>query len=257
MLSFWNFNFTVTNLLSLPTELIVQVFTSCPTVQTATRLSSVNKEMHAIWIKHTHQILEDIIRPQIPAYEDATEIAKLQNSLLSTEQPTDATKVSSVNEAPAVRHFHLLLRNATLASNVVDSHRATLATYPKVYQLTLDFTHAHAMYYLSAKLVLAHRSQDEHLKRALYSTLKSASELTVVAHLELVRFLHVYTQSAGSAGILHGIPIHMCECGATTEWRYSFYAVNAAYDERFHRVHGGDTRLEDVISKEVYRHLEV
>jgi hypothetical protein len=41
----------MTNLLSLPTELIIHIL-SCSTVQTATRLTSANKELQAIWLKH-------------------------------------------------------------------------------------------------------------------------------------------------------------------------------------------------------------
>jgi hypothetical protein len=77
----------MTTLLDLPTELIIQVLTSSPTVWTATCLSSVNKELRTIWLRHTNQILEGIVGPRVPAYEDAVDLANLQTSFLSKDLP--------------------------------------------------------------------------------------------------------------------------------------------------------------------------
>lgn len=199
----------MTDLLSLLTELIVHILASCPDIRTTTCPASANKELHAIWLKHTYQILESIVRPQLPAYEDATEVAKLQNSLLDKEQSTGATQVSPLKETPAVRHFNLLLRNATLASNLIEPMKVAIAAQePENYRHELDFIHAYDIYYFYAKLVLAYRCKDEQLKRALYVSLGAASIDTLHAHIELGNFLeNEYRYEEHT--LLHGVPIHM------------------------------------------------
>jgi hypothetical protein len=100
----------MTTLLDLPTELIIQVLTSSPTVWTATCLSSVNKELRAIWLKHTNQILEGIVGPRVPAYEDAVDLANLQTSFLSKDLPKKAAPARSTYQSPAVLYFWRFLR---------------------------------------------------------------------------------------------------------------------------------------------------
>ena len=133
-------------------------------------------------------------------------MARVQNNLLLAEQPTDATDDSSVKETPVFRHFHLLLRNAALASNLIDDMKAANIK-PFAYPHPLKFTHMHAMYYLFGKLVLAHRSQDEQFKRALYSTLMVAQpQGTLVARTELIKYLETRHNDHTH---LHGMPMHM------------------------------------------------
>jgi hypothetical protein len=100
----------MTNLLSLPTELIIHIL-SCSTVQTATRLTSANKELHAIWLKHTQPILEGIAR-YIPAYQDVVDLTNLQYSF--NEQPE--VEPTLATQPPAVLHFRRLLYNADFAN---------------------------------------------------------------------------------------------------------------------------------------------
>jgi hypothetical protein len=111
----------MTTLLDLPTELIIQVLTSSPTVWTATCLSSVNKELRAIWLKHTNQILEGIVGPRVPAYEDAVDLANLQTSFLSKDLPKKAAPARSTYQSPAVLYFWRFLKDAALASEAADA----------------------------------------------------------------------------------------------------------------------------------------
>lgn len=55
------------------------------------RLSSVNKQLRAVWLQHTDQIVEGIIKSTIPAAEQAIDFAmtetRLRNSLSNDERP--------------------------------------------------------------------------------------------------------------------------------------------------------------------------
>ena len=86
----------MTSLLSLPNELFINIFASCPTAQTAECLSGANKALHAIWWKHTHHILEGIAR-SIPSYGEATIVAKMQHAMLPADELVDAIQRSSVD----------------------------------------------------------------------------------------------------------------------------------------------------------------
>lgn len=120
--------YNMTSLLSLPTELIIQVLTSCPTAQTATCLSAVNKDLRAIWLKHTREILEGIVRLRVPAHKIATALAKTQRSLLPDDEFADAAQLSSADQAPLILHYALLFRNASLASSAIAARNAELAS---------------------------------------------------------------------------------------------------------------------------------
>jgi hypothetical protein len=87
----------MTSLLSLPTELIIHVLASCPIAQTAACLSAANKELRAIWLKHTREILEGIVRLRVPAHKVATAVAKMQRALLPDDEFSDAAQLSSVD----------------------------------------------------------------------------------------------------------------------------------------------------------------
>jgi len=65
-------------LLSLSNELLVQVFSSSDTIETASTLSRVDKTMHSLWAAHKNHILEEILPNQIIGYEEAVELAILE-----------------------------------------------------------------------------------------------------------------------------------------------------------------------------------
>jgi hypothetical protein len=168
-------------------------------------------------------------------------VATLQNKLLLTEQPADAQEVSSVEETPAVRHFRLLLRNSTLASNVILCQEEAIATLDSDnYRHLLDLTNVYSMYYFCGKLVLAYRSQDEKLKRALFSTLSAASADMLHAHIGLVSYLdNEYRYESHT--LLHDMPIHMpgdrdeffkYDGKGTDDWYWAAHAVAAAFWDR-------------------------
>jgi hypothetical protein len=183
----------MTSLLSLPTELIIHISALCPTAQTATCLSAVNKELRAIWLKHTREILESIVRLRVPAYEEATALAKMQCSLLPDDELADAAQLPSVDQAPLILHHALLFRNASLASSAIAAWKAHLIFLPATnWRYSCQFPDKHRSYYLIRMLVAVYRCLDEQqeLLRAYHSLLKATQTDRLVTLDELCTFLH-------------------------------------------------------------------
>ena len=181
----------MTSLLSLPTELLVNIFASCPTAQTAECLSGANKALHAIWWKHTHHILEGIAR-SIPSYGEATIVAKMQHAMLPADELVDAIQMSSVDRTPLVLHFSLLFRNASLASSAVAAWKAWIASLPiSNWRTRFTFRDLHHSYYLIRMLVTVHccLDQQQELLRVYCSMLRATSTARLTTLDELCAFL--------------------------------------------------------------------
>jgi hypothetical protein len=183
----------MTDLLSLPTELIVLIL-SYSTAQTAARLARANKELQAIWRKHNDQILTCIVKNILPApaYQDALELASLQSMLLPSCELIDAT------------YFGRILHDATLAS-------MTVAAW-KLLDHTRTPNDMYGSYYFVRKLVLAGRCHRKArhgghaLKRALYSVLraKSTPTRTISSYAGLIALICFYDRNR-RPGLSHGV----------------------------------------------------
>lgn len=68
---------TMYSLLGLPAELIVQLFGACY-IKDAIHLAAANRQLREVWLEHTHTIVEAVLKPNIEAYGDALEFAKLE-----------------------------------------------------------------------------------------------------------------------------------------------------------------------------------
>jgi hypothetical protein len=67
----------MTGPLSLSNELLIHVFSSCTTIQSATALSGVDKTLHSIWREYNDRIVKSVLRQQILKYEDAVDLSIL------------------------------------------------------------------------------------------------------------------------------------------------------------------------------------
>lgn len=56
------------SLLELPTELLVQIFWSAPSLEDAAHLAAANKQLRAIWFQHMTAIYNNVAPASIPAY---------------------------------------------------------------------------------------------------------------------------------------------------------------------------------------------
>jgi hypothetical protein len=251
------------HLLSLPNELIVDILALCPTIKTAACLSGTNKKIRAIWLRHTHHVLESIVssRLEIPAYKHALELADLQEKLLSIEDGSHL-----LNQPPTVRYFSRLLYDADLASKTIAAWKDTMPWEPySAYEKSPDYIRPYASYYLIRTLVLTHRSQDAELKSALFSTLRVASIGAVEASAQMCAFLTT-SVNREDLGVAHGIlkdtthpaagewrfldgplpPRAARDCKPGWQWAYEVTS-EAMSDRRY-----GTNRLEDAVFKSVW-----
>jgi hypothetical protein len=256
------------HIFSLPNELIVDILALCPTIKTAACLSSTNKQIRAIWLKHSHHILESIVSSQleIPAYKHALELADLQERLLSTEDGSDANQARSMVQPPTIRYFSRLLYDADLASKTIAAWKDTMPWEPySADEKSPDWIRPHASYYLIRMLVLTYRSQDAELKSALFSTLRAASAGAVEASSQMCAFLTT-SVNCEDLGVAHGIPKDTTH-PAAGEWRFldgplppraardckpgwqwAYEVTSEAMSDRRY----GTDRLEDAVFKSVW-----
>jgi hypothetical protein len=157
---------------SLSNELLIQIFHSCPTIQSAMSLSKVDKTLHAIWLTYNSRVTKDVLRQQIPAYEDAVDLAILEQFwITSNTQPVSA---------PFSKTTTQLLHNAELATNATDAWaRAAKMDGMETsdIQKTLSAGHKspYAAYYLMRKIVLSYHYPEARFANALRATIRSYS----------------------------------------------------------------------------------
>lgn len=172
-------------LLSLPNELILDIYTSMPDLESAARLSSVNKRLRNIWLENDNQIADAILRPQIPDYEDAVELAILEETV-----GNDAQLSHVKGQIPTRFYLRRLLTNANLASSAVTAWTHWMANLTADnYRHHMSYTSPYASYYLMRKIVLAHQHPEARLQQALYATLRTESYDAVLTHSGLNEFL--------------------------------------------------------------------
>lgn len=170
------------NLLSLSNELLIAIYTASPTIQSAALLSTANRRLRAVWIEHSKPIIASILQPQIPDYEDAVDLAILEETWINA-RPNN----------PASLHECLprLLRNADLASLATTEWAAWLADDlgPSNWRNQVNYTSPHASYYIMRKLYLARIHPEADLLPVLYKTLLAASRDTWTTHEEFSGWL--------------------------------------------------------------------
>lgn len=72
-------------LLELPTELFVQVFTASETILDALHLSGTHRLLNAIWLEHSEPFIVGILESFLPAYNEAVQLTVLEIRLELTE----------------------------------------------------------------------------------------------------------------------------------------------------------------------------
>ena len=99
------------HLIDLPAELLIQIFAASDAIPDALHLSATNRLLNAVWLEHSKPIIESILKPTLPAYDEAVQLAYTEVQLESTE--------SSIDSSPSFRGcLPTLLRNADLCASV-------------------------------------------------------------------------------------------------------------------------------------------
>jgi hypothetical protein len=141
-------------LLSLQNEVLIHVFTSC-TVESVMSLSKVNTRLHSIFVKYNNKITTSALQNEIPDYEDALDLANIEQECCSHNYSLTLTPFSEVTAR--------LFFNLDLATSATDALAAALqkACPPGVdlpdSMQTFSPNHKslHAAYYLMRKIVVA------------------------------------------------------------------------------------------------------
>jgi hypothetical protein len=173
-------------LLALPNELIMWIYAKCPTVQDAASLSAANKQLYSIWLEKTDHIAEAILRPQIPAYAAAVELAILEEIWIDGN-----TQLSSIVGRPSIHfYFKRLLHIADCASNAATWWNAELDRTEQGNWLDGQAsTSAHTSYCLLRKILLGAESSNPRLHEVIDLAICAASEEEIRIHEEMSDFL--------------------------------------------------------------------
>jgi hypothetical protein len=168
----------MTTLLSLPNELIIHIYTHAPTLQAAGCLSAVNRRLRSVWLENTNLIAETILRRQIPAYDEAVDVAILEAEIY------DSPHSPAKNDYPLHLYVNRLLNNASLASSAVTTWMAdgTDEPYPEESQ-------AHSSYYLMRKLLFEYDHPNAELRQEIFLLLGSSSFKVLDLHDSFTCFL--------------------------------------------------------------------
>lgn len=186
------------NLLSLSNELLIAIDSSSHAIQSAALLSATSRRLHAIWLEHSDHIITSILKPHIPDYEDAVDLAVLEN--------TWTNDIPSSNPTPVSRCLPRLLWNADLASRAATAWAAWIADLePNNYRRHKNFTSPHTSYYMMRKLHLARTHPGADLLPGLYETLRGSSNNTATTHAEISGWL-LSSYSDDEDKLPHGIP---------------------------------------------------
>lgn len=138
------------NLLSLPNEMLICIYENSSKIVLAVFLSSVNRRLRSVWLKHMNHIAEATLRRQIPAYQDAVDLAVLEETLV------DKTRLvlPTTNQVPVLLYLSRLQRNASLASSATAAWTACEGgPESDRYQAKSAHISSQAMYYMMRKIV--------------------------------------------------------------------------------------------------------
>jgi hypothetical protein len=161
---------TMVGLLSLSIELLMNVFTSCTTIQSAASLSCVDKTLNSVWRKYNNHIATSILRQQIPEYKDAVNLAILEELWLNGNSQLASKPFTKL---PVRLYGKQLLKIAKLAT----SASAARVAYDKHVQIfPPNQISLHAAYYLMRKIALAYLHPEAQLQDALCQALRSYSK---------------------------------------------------------------------------------
>ena len=157
------------SLLSLSNELLVQIFSSSDTIQSAATLSEVNKTMNSLWVAHNNQILTNVLPTQIIGYKDAKDTAILEE--IWTRKNTELA--SKTSGQPRVRaYLSTLLHNAKLATQAKKACMLWLHEQNELYDpLYSNLAKYHIAYYRMRKIVLLLEHPESQLQHVIDSAI--------------------------------------------------------------------------------------
>lgn len=138
----------MTTLLSLPTEILINILIAGPNTRTLLRLSSSTHRLRSIWLDHAQHIVASAYKKKIPYIEEAIALTLVE---------LRCGEVLSLQDSSA---FHLclprVLRNAGLATSVCDAASRNNTLYKIDWATEDPYTDKIRAYYLIRHIVLAY-----------------------------------------------------------------------------------------------------
>ncbi|KAF2166024.1 hypothetical protein M409DRAFT_55374 [Zasmidium cellare ATCC 36951] len=195
----------------IPREVLILVYVLCPDIRTAVRLSLSCREYREVWLENCKHIAKTILESEIPAYEDAAELAiaesryRNQDTINACASASNAPDRGDPGVAQAPVHLWLpcLLRNAGLATAVYTEIEAWLmARPPDDPRWKVQFTPWPMSYYFVRQLALSYHLPT--LRPALISALETCSPDTLQTHQQMSSFMVEWLSSEEQ--LRHGIP---------------------------------------------------
>ena len=236
-------------LLSLPNEMLMCIYMCSSTIESAVSLSTVNKRLYLVWLEHMDQITESILRRHIPDYEDAVDLAILEDTRINDTHLTPST----TDPFPIRLYLSKLLHNASLASSATAAW--LLYEGDDNYQAKSAHISSHAAYYLMRKVVFSHRRRSKRVDRQIFSTFRALSEDAMRTFDEFLCFL-TSSYADHDERLKHGIPKpeedwteedewEEEENGHvnTEDWKYLDDILDAALAHKFH----DDSKLKEML----------
>jgi hypothetical protein len=176
-------------ILSLSNELLINIFLASPTVHDALQLSGTSRLFRAIFLGHETLVMDGILRPQIPAFDDAAALAITETRLLDKQI---LASLSSDDHLPLRFCIPRLLRNAELASSAC----ADCASWkwPEWFHRRSDPLprSSPASYYFIQQVVLAYEYGQ--LRELLYQKLRTAPHEWTERQNEFAAYLTAYAE---------------------------------------------------------------
>ena len=208
----------MSSITTLLNELLISIFLASPTAHDALRLSGTNRLFRAIFLDHETLIVECILRPQIPAFDDAAALAIAETTFLDIKGPTSLSPDGPL--LPLRCCIPRLLRNAELASSACAESAAN--PYPSNYfgdgQEFLP--PVPATYYFIRQMVLAYNLH--HRRDALYARLRTAPTEWINHQNQLVSFLVCDSDAVASPA----------ELFTADRWEFAAELITAAHQDR-------------------------
>lgn len=159
-------------LTALPNELLLLVFTSCPSISAAVRLSEVNKSLRSVWLENIDHIAREVLKPEIPDFDDALALAKYECG----------------EGATISQYLPQLLRNAEWAQNIATGWAVYVQRgAPHVQEKSKSLTSIYKSYYMLRQLVNSYT--DMKLQRALSAVIDAESTAEATTHFRLCYFM--------------------------------------------------------------------
>jgi hypothetical protein len=138
----------MTTLLSLPTEILMNILIAASNTRTLLRLSDASRRLRSIWLDHTQHIVASAYKKKIPHIEEAIALTLVE---------LRCGEVPSLQDSSA---FHLclprVLRNAGLATSVCDAASRNNTLYKIDWESEDPYTDKVRAYYLIRHIVLAY-----------------------------------------------------------------------------------------------------